>query len=510
MKMPPVRADIDALFVINQDTPLTVIKDIVAQQGFGKVLILSSHQLLENEQQDLKLAVPDISFLTFSDLLSDAALAACDEAANISLENRRSPVHASPDFMARFIDRSLWYKNRAAHRALLNRFSPDCIYAGRHLGIHHRFWCTVGARPVGHSMAGTLRHALATFIRRCRQLWRKKTVIQLEDDSHVYLIFSGVERLPLAPDARPTTTTLSRQAGLLLRLRPGTVRSALPLLNHGHAGDKKPVIVATTIHGYQPHLHRLTDNLHVFVDGYHPSNYPRSYIDNYGNCTFVPDEMFGDQWFRRHGKRTIKPPAFIARPTLPNSCDTNLDTITSVVLVLNHAGDWTALINRSDTDRLMAAFCDAADRFPALTVIIRPHPTMAMRAHEGIDSLKRIQAYVVWHRKANLEVSSVSLEEDLDRGQLFISQYSNVLLTVYRLGLPGLIVNVTDRRSFMHDYENLGFPAARSGREMESKIRAFVSDPEDFCRQQTRAAVRFNRLLEQWETSGKHHHGSPP
>jgi hypothetical protein len=166
--------------------------------------------------------------------------------------------------------------------------------------------------------------------------------------------------------------------------------------------------------------------------------------------------------------------------------------IKRVLLALNHAGDWTALINRSDTDVLVQAFCNVARHFPALVFIVRPHPTMAHPAHEGVGSLKRIQDHVKALALSNLFVSSVSLEEDLETTDVVMSEYSQVLIDAFRAGKLGLIVNLTGRRSFMTDFEACGFAAVDSERALVEWIHESVSDSGGAAERQACAVECYN------------------
>jgi hypothetical protein len=168
-----------------------------------------------------------------------------------------------------------------------------------------------------------------------------------------------------------------------------------------------------------------------------------------------------------------------------------------IVLVLNHAGDWSALINRSDTDLLVKTFSEIAADFHNLQFKIRPHPTMATPEHEGIRSVHRIKDYITWKGIKNLSVSDSSLQNDLRNGDIFVSEYSQVLIDVFRYGKLGIIANLTGRRSFMRDYERLGFLSANSKEMLKTTIRTAVNDPMGFKKLQNEAATRYNALLKE-------------
>jgi hypothetical protein len=255
------------------------------------------------------------------------------------------------------------------------------------------------------------------------------------------------------------------------------------------------IVIATTIHHYEPELASLGRPLQIFVDGFHPSNYPRTYLDTYASGDFVVRNMFDEKWFGKYGRRTIKPYPFLKKDYF-REVDANRTTMKTVVLLLNHAGDWTALINRSDTDILIRAFADSAKKLPRLIFVIRTHPTMVHPSHEGKHSIRRIRRFVADCAQGNLSVSEGSLREDFDRGDLFVSEYSQTLLDAFKEGRLGIIANLTHRRSFMQDYENCGFLSVRKEEPLDHCIARVIADVPSSIRAQNEAVRRYNDALE--------------
>ena len=170
------------------------------------------------------------------------------------------------------------------------------------------------------------------------------------------------------------------------------------------------------------------------------------------------------------------------------------------MLVLNHAGDWTALVNRSDTDILVEAFANLARARPDKEFIIRAHPTMAQAAHEGVNSIERLADFVT-KATANLSLSRAALSDDLTRGDLYLSEYSQVLLDVWAAGKLGAAVNLTGRRSFMADYEQLGFAEFTSDHDLRALMERIDETRPELVSQQNRAVERFNTAQHTWALS---------
>jgi CDP-glycerol glycerophosphotransferase (TagB/SpsB family) len=204
--------------------------------------------------------------------------------------------------------------------------------------------------------------------------------------------------------------------------------------------------------------------------------------------------MFDNQWFSRNGKRTLKLPSVIRKESMSEVVSTG--EVHVIVALLNHAGDWSALINRSDTDRLVAAVVKLAREFPHKRFIIRLHPTMIHKHHEGVHSIQRIRSYVQWVRLANLSVSEVELQEDFERGDVFISEYSQTVIDAATMGKRIVIANFTGRRSFMSCYEEIGFPQVSDQGELRAWFEEVFKSTVQGDQQQNQAVLLYNRMLD--------------
>ena len=253
-------------------------------------------------------------------------------------------------------------------------------------------------------------------------------------------------------------------------------------------------VYSTTLHNYHYELSRLRRPLEIFVDGFHPANYPRTYIDSFISGDFVVRTMYDELWFRKYGRKTIKPYSFLKKEYF-KTVDKNNKPIRSIVLLLNHAGDWTALINRSDTDILVQAFADTADKLKDLQFVIRPHPTMVHPLHEGKNSIERIRKFINKCNYHNLSFSNRSLQDDIAAGDVFISEYSQTLLDIFKAGKLGIIANLTNRRSFMEDYAKLGFLSVNTTENICKTISLVSENPMEFKKIQNNASMKYNEEL---------------
>jgi hypothetical protein len=202
-------------------------------------------------------------------------------------------------------------------------------------------------------------------------------------------------------------------------------------------------------------------------------------------------------WFERFGFPVYMLPDLLQEPAFQPVQQRQVPVKKArILLLLNHAGDWAAIINRSDTERLVIAFCELAKELPDTEFLVRPHPTATHPRHEGRYAINRIRDYVSWLGCSNLIVSQSTLEEDIRRADLCISEYSLTLINCYAQGKPALIANLTERRSLMEDYQRFGFAYVETKDALRAAIRNFVTLPNAFIEGQNAAVQHYAEALE--------------
>jgi hypothetical protein len=380
------------------------------------------------------------------------------------------------DYSNRFMARAVELKNAAAHRRL-GEF--DKVFYAPGLGVSNAYWSRRGTSLTTETAERARPADMLRELARAPQLTLAPG----------YVFLGSTKRLHLAPEVRPTTRN-ARLPWAVMQRAPAIAGRALAL------GNRQ---LCTTIHEYRPAAslvaNALGRELLIFVDGHHPSNYPRSYLDMYLSGSFVCANHASAGWFQRHG-RTVLPPTAIQ--TSERFARATPHSLSTVLLVMNHAGDWTSLINRSDSDTLIEAFASIATSRRDLRFIIRLHPTMATPTHEGVHSITRVRNWIASLGLPNLSVSDASLEDDLARAELYVSEYSQVLIDAWQRGHRGIAVNLTRRRSLMLDYERLGFPSASA----TSELMALIDEgPTALAERQNRAVEAFNARQLAWESS---------
>lgn len=481
---------VDALYVINQDVSFDWIHRNNKIMQISKMLVVTSHHLFPHELHALSLsAVTAEAVIDFCELLSDDELVGCDEKASKELVRYRGRW----EFVALHQLRSLYLKNQLICSRLEQSWQFDTVYYSPGLGICEEFWSTATGgsenkfegseiRLRRFNPTSALKSATARISAKLRQLFTALAVdIVSQDDVTVFFI-SRTGRLMFGP----STAVVKR------RISSRKMKSIDKFVDR-YEGNKRKVI-GTSIHEYDPWQTATSYPLEIFVDGYHPGNYPTTYLDAYPDGCYVVRDMFDDRWFRKNDKNTRKPYSFLACGTM--AYPSALKTISRVYLMLNHAGNWSALINRADTDILVTCFAHLASKHPDVEMVIRTHPTMAKEDHEGLHSVERTKAFICSSNLPNLHHSTSSLEYDVSRADVIVTEYSNVILDGFREGILGLIVNLTGRRNFMQDFTDLGFLTAEDETSFDDLFTELLATPGKFCTLQAEAAARYNSLLE--------------
>ena len=458
------------LLILDQDAAPEWVAPLAGISRRSEVVILTPHLVFDDERSAWqRWANGPLRFHTYAELVSDSEAAGFD----VSADAVAAPHAGRSTYVGEWQRTMTSEKNAAVAKRLLATLQPARIFVQSGMGIDAQVWQKFGARRLPPSPGKLLRKLRW----QARQFRKPSTpaVSALALGGWRYWFWGRLSRIAFATPQPQPVTTAATPRDLISHLRQ---RGEYPALLMG-------------LHDYRAELHAGDLPIQVIADGYHPPNYPKSYLGSFGPCTVICRDRFDLQWFSGHGIATAPPLPFLESAAMrPNFRPPRMPA--SILLALNHAGDWTGLVNRSDTDLLVQAFCFSAGRFRDHQFVVRAHPTMAEPRHEGLNSLRRLERHVKRCGLKNLAWSEGSLNEDLDRADLVVSEYSNVLLTAWRSGIPALPVNLTGRRSFTEAFERLGFPAAASVPELDRHLAVFLSHPDDFLALLRAAAARYN------------------
>lgn len=458
------------LVVFNSNTSIDTISGLIAGLKNNNVLILSSHALFPNEKHRLlkSCSGKTFKFLHFGSFNSTDILLDLDKQA---YEACKSVINYFYVYLNEYKKSMIYLKNSFLHRNINAQYNIASIHVFAHsndllnLGVSSAYWRSVDAqlynddlkRPnIGIKRIFKLRQlAIASYFFQAliKSITpRKFSIIETSDDK--WVIHSNY-RLKLKSDL----ITKEKWVCHCIISRRKKYKHIISLHESGKVLNLRPF--------FKSH------NLFVAGDAYRPTIYP-PYLFAYpfaNKCTYIPKDRIDYTFFSSNGVRSIA-----ARPNILQAdlspYPMHISALKTVILSLNHAGDWTNLISRSDTDILIEAFSVLASKYRELNFIIRMHPTMAGERAEGVNTPARIHSFVNELNLNNISISRVSLEEDWARGDLFISEYSLSVIDAIKMGKPGIFCNLTKRQSFMHDWEELGMKTVTEIHSIEAILRS--------------------------------------
>lgn len=458
---------VDAVFVINQEITPEQIASIVHGDQIKRLIIVSTHAPFPNEHHNFRILLEPARFwwIPMSWLLTDSEMEGCDDQAVGELAAGNKCLD-----MGAFYRRSRYLRNELAARLLAQHVCWNLCYAAEDIGVARDAWAD--AIPLNQSKY-TQRSLFSRITSRVKSMQNIPKIQIIEDEFECYAFIGDTRRLRFRDSAR----VRAMKAPLLLSLREESEISILKRLvtSAGMVSGEKKFRVATSVHNYSPWMLEAFPELRVFVDGLHPPNYPISYGAGYRGSLVVYREECDRQWFEKCGCNVLPPPHILAQerdygdPCRPRH-------IHNVCLMLNHAGDWSALIDRSDTDFVIMAFADAAAKAPQFSFRVRPHPTMSMVEHEGIRSYERLSKWISGINLPNMEFSQSSIEEDQTWTDCCVSEYSNVLVDCMKADKACIALNPTNRRNFLKHLEPLGLQVVHNGDELADLLVGLSSN----------------------------------
>lgn len=251
-------------------------------------------------------------------------------------------------------------------------------------------------------------------------------------------------------------------------------------------------------------------NLKLIQDGYLPPNYPSKYLLFDGKYTeFYTWDILGQLIFKYHNLPS-RPMPFRKKLYLPTSVFPT--KVKKVLCVASGAGDWTAVKNRSDEDKMIHAFGKVAAMFPDIEFIYRCHPVWVHPQHQGVNSIVRAAEYIDYLNLPNFKISCnipaatdangnfilsykrSSFEDDLKDVDIVFGEHSVSMIDAAFKSILFGSVNVTGRRDFFEGVTKLGFPHCESVEEIVSLIQSITS--AEFKESYENAVRNYNEMTD--------------
>ena len=453
-----------------------IINYSIGKLKSSEIIFLTPHCLFTNEENQILNALPKhkITFYHFGSFNNDHALYELDREAFLKSKNYLN-YHSL--YLNEFKSKLIYVKNQFLKAELEKKhsvltYSVFCNkYDPYNLGISYAFWKKHGDIVTKESFGKSFTKSIKTSFN-TGKLGQISYIIKAFVNSLVPRFFHIISDNGDFWFFRSLYRIKNKNVNI-------TSKWIIPIFLQ-KKNSKSKVAIGLHESGKILNLHPFLNKRKVYIigDAYRPSNYPPflfAYL--FKDTQYIFKYDIDKHFFRSNGIFVVDSrPSFLADETLFTGNLKNDSTVVKTVLLsINHAGDWTALINRSDTDVLIKSFVNIAKTLSQLNFIIRLHPTMDANTAEGINSKIRIKSFVESLNLENLSVSNSSMEEDWERGDLFISEYSLSVIDALNRGKLGIFYNLTNRRSFVDDLLNRGIIYFEKERDLIEELQKLTA-----------------------------------
>lgn len=499
----------DNILVITQNLKLESLASIKKELVPGNCLIVSTQFVFENEQEIINNALGvKCEYVDFADLISDAERQLCDERA----------YSGQQGWVGAYYNEIKRLKNEAIANHLMNRYPcNNKLLVCNDLGVFKDAWLALGFREVKASYyyeepkevdSSSTIHRYLNVIKSQFSLcafFLKEKLWKANYNGQKYLFFGSTNRIAyrIALDFKEASKWENIKY----------VFQYISIKAFGYC-PKNKTIRMTTFH--ENGKWQLPDhpNLNVkkIQDGYLPPNYTSKYLLFYGEYTeFYTWDAIGRNTFFYHGlKNRIMPfrtKLYLPEPRFPKK-------VKKILCAASGTGDWTAIKNRSDDDRLVWAIGKVAALFPEIEFIYRCHPVWIHPEHSGINSINRCAEYISWLNLPNYKLSSnipmanqkgefvlsfkrSSFDEDLKDVDIVFGEHSVAMIDAGFKGIPFASCNMTGHRDFFEDITKLGFPHCESVEEIAGLIQSMVTP--SFKETYLKAVNNYNEMTDKEE-----------
>ena len=497
----------DNIIVITQNLKLESLASIKSELVSGDVLIVSTQFVFENEREIVdKILGTKCKYLDFSDLITDAERQKCDEDAF-------EPIPDNVGFYYAIIKQK---KNEVIVKNLLNQYpSNNLLLICDDLGIDEATWLNAGFKKVqceyfyDHPREGATAHnkmanLFKRLINKIRHYYSSDIWVSHRDGKK-YLFFGSTNRIGYRIDLEWGKASKWENVKFILQFFSLRLFGFMP---------KNKTIRLTTFH--EDNHWNLPDhpnfNVKKIQDGYLPPNYTSKYLYYFGpRVEFYTWDVMGQHTFQYHNLNSrvmpIRKKLFLPEAHYPTK-------LTKVLCAASGTGDWTAIKNRSDDDRLVWAMGKVAAMFPEVEFIYRCHPVWIHPEHSGVNAINRCAEYISWLNLPNYKLSSnipmakqkgefvlsfkrSSFEEDLKGVDIVFGEHSVAMIDAGFKGIPFASCNMTGHRDFFEDITKLGFPHCESIEDIVNLLRS-LSTPE-FRISYEQAIKNYNEMTDKEE-----------
>lgn len=490
----------DNLVVITQNVKLPSLVKLseYLKQG-SKTLVVSTQYIFDNEAKEIRrLLGTDCFFRNFSDLLTDKDMEECDKEAY-------NPISQSDVF--EYYDEIKKIKNKKIVQKLLSEYNFQTkIIVADDLGVDLAIWIEQGFMKIDCEYYHTNTIILKSSFQKLRSKIGMKfqTILNYYnmpiyvsyDKGTKYLFYGNMNRISYR---------------LHLEFKPACKIENLKyyFFQHGIVFRNKTIRLSTLHEGYRILPDNPKLNIKLMQDGYLPPNYTSAYLKFFGKYTeFYTWDNAGRQTFLYHELPNkiipFRKKLYLPTPEYPKQ-------IKKVLCVASGAGDWTALKNRSDEDKMLYAFGKVAALFPEIEFVYRCHPVWIHPLHQGVNSINRVAEYVTFLNLPNFKISShipnandndkfclsfkrTSFEDDLQGCDIVFGEHSISMIDAALKNIIFCSVNVTGRRNFFCGITQMGFPHCEEIGEIIAFLKRVTST--SFSKGYSQAIANYNIMTD--------------
>lgn len=500
----------DNIVVITQNVKLESLHLLREYLRDGETIVFSTQLVFENEAIIISEQLgTKCTFVNFTDLMTDADFERCDAEAYTDCQKDVSQYYAQIKLL----------KNHMVVERLLNRYPCDNrLLVCDDLGIDEGLWLENSFRKIVceyyHTpniiittkgcKIGKLLKAVINVIKRCKKFYQGD-IYKAHFNQKKYLFYGSLNRIGYRFNIDFEKASKWENIKFIMGFFWCKAFKTYP---------KNNTIRMSTLHESTawPFPHHPNLNVKIIQDGYLPPNYSSKYLLFHGSSTeFYTWDVEGGKIFDYHHlKHRVLPfrkKLYLPAPRYPQK-------VKKVLCVASGAGDWTALKNRSDEDKMIVAFGKIAKTFPDIEFIYRCHPVWIHPLHQGVNSINRAAEYIHWLNLPNLRISSnipnayedgkfklsykrSSFEEDLKDVDIVFGEHSISQIDAAFKNILFCSVNVTGRRDFFAGITEMGFPHCKSVEEIVALLK-IINTPE-FKNSYELAIKNYNEMTDKEE-----------
>lgn len=482
----------DQVFVVNHYSCSTQLFRCNMLKSANSILILSSNALFESEKSDIlrQLSPAKVVFKQFDSWNKDIEQEMLDESA---FDKVKHWLKYTSIYQREFLDEVTFLKNKYVHKKLIQehsinsstKFTVLCqTFDLMNLGISFKFWKSKGARIVN---CGPL-NQYYLLLKRISSIMVVRCIIYIAKAA----VFSIIPIKVLSITDGDLFFLISQKRIEVKQELQGRYKWLIPITTNWSKGKIAcPIHSSSKMNSMYPFVRR--DKMVLIQDAFRPTSYPPYYyaLSFYGS-SLIPKSKIDEKFFSDAGIDCYPLGTVVTRQVFRIKDDNSFKTVRNVCLTLNHAGNWSSLISRADTDGLIIEFVQMSKKYEEINFIVRLHPNSNSLKGEGLGWTQRIQKIIRLNNLSNLELSNRTLEEDWAKADLFISEYSLSAVEALRLGKYVMFINLTKRRSFVRDLTEIGFLEVKSVDEFDELLNRIIKFPKKYYVDLSKAIANYN------------------